>query len=153
MNRAEQTREGSELQTTIKNIDELFNLNHKLEGDISALQDDYQSLSKRLTVSIDDSEIITNIITDPNDYVLLQALTPGLQQLGNFNVSGKGIIGTALGLGIAKTVSVVSPLQAAAPVWTIILGIGFSAAVGIFFGIFPANRAAQLNPIDALRYE
>ena len=64
-----------------------------------------------------------------------------------------GIIGTALGLGIAKTVSVVSPLQAAAPVWTIILGIGFSAAVGIFFGIFPANRAAQLNPIDALRYE
>jgi putative ABC transport system permease protein len=64
-----------------------------------------------------------------------------------------GLIGTGLGLGIAKIVSVVSPLQAAAPVWTIILGIGFSAAVGIFFGIYPANRAAQLNPIDALRYE
>jgi putative ABC transport system permease protein len=64
-----------------------------------------------------------------------------------------GIIGTALGLSIAKIVSVVSPLKAAAPVWTIILGIGFSAAVGIFFGIYPANRASQLNPIDALRYE
>jgi len=64
-----------------------------------------------------------------------------------------GIIGTGLGLGIAKLVSKVSPLHAAAPIWTIILGIGFSAAVGIFFGIYPANRAAQLNPIDALRYE
>lgn len=64
-----------------------------------------------------------------------------------------GIIGTALGLSIAKIVSAVSPLKASAPVWTIILGIGFSAAVGIFFGIYPANRAAQLNPIDALRYE
>lgn len=64
-----------------------------------------------------------------------------------------GIIGTGLGVGIAKIVSKVSPLHAAAPVWTIILGIGFSAAVGIFFGIFPANRASQLNPIEALRYE
>jgi putative ABC transport system permease protein len=64
-----------------------------------------------------------------------------------------GLIGTLLGLSIGKIVSSVSPLPAAAPVWTIFLGIGFSAAVGIFFGIYPANRAAQLNPIDALRYE
>lgn len=64
-----------------------------------------------------------------------------------------GIIGIILGLSIAKIVSAVSPLSAAAPLWTIILGIGFSASVGIFFGIYPANRAAQLNPIDALRYE
>jgi putative ABC transport system permease protein len=64
-----------------------------------------------------------------------------------------GIIGTLLGLSISKIVSSVSPLPAAAPIWTIFLGIGFSAAVGIFFGIYPANRAAQLNPIDALRYE
>jgi putative ABC transport system permease protein len=64
-----------------------------------------------------------------------------------------GIIGTLLGVGIGKIVSAVSPLSAAVPVWTIFLGIGFSAAVGIFFGIYPANRAAQLNPIDALRYE
>jgi putative ABC transport system permease protein len=64
-----------------------------------------------------------------------------------------GAIGVAVGLGIAKVVSIVSPLKAAAPLWTILLGFGFSAAVGIFFGIYPANRAAKLNPIVALRYE
>jgi putative ABC transport system permease protein len=64
-----------------------------------------------------------------------------------------GFIGIALGLGIAGVVSAVTPLKAAAPFWTILLGFGFSAAVGIFFGIYPANRAARLNPIEALRYE
>ncbi len=64
-----------------------------------------------------------------------------------------GLIGVILGVSIAKIVSAVSPLPAAAPLWTVLLGISFSAAVGIFFGIYPANRAAQLNPIDALRYE
>ncbi|MCX7784806.1 MAG: ABC transporter permease [candidate division WOR-3 bacterium] len=64
-----------------------------------------------------------------------------------------GLIGVILGLSIAKIVSAVSPLPAAAPLWTVLLGISFSAAVGIFFGIYPANRAAQLNPIEALRYE
>jgi len=64
-----------------------------------------------------------------------------------------GLIGVALGLAIAGIVSAVTPLKAAAPFWTILLGFGFSAAVGIFFGIYPANRAARLNPIEALRYE
>ncbi len=64
-----------------------------------------------------------------------------------------GLIGVALGLGIAGIISLVSPLKAAAPIWTIFLGFGFSATVGIFFGIYPANRAARLNPIEALRYE
>lgn len=64
-----------------------------------------------------------------------------------------GIIGTLIGLGIGKLISTISPLEASAPIWTIFLGIGFSATVGIFFGIYPANRAAQLNPIEALRYE
>jgi putative ABC transport system permease protein len=64
-----------------------------------------------------------------------------------------GAIGVALGIGIAKIVQVTVHLHAAAPVWTILVGVGFSAGVGIFFGIYPASRAARLNPIEALRYE
>lgn len=64
-----------------------------------------------------------------------------------------GIIGVILGLGIAKIVDLTTPLAAAAPIWTILLGFSFSAAVGVFFGIYPANRASKLNPIEALRYE
>ncbi len=64
-----------------------------------------------------------------------------------------GGIGVLLGLSLAKIVSLVSPLSAAAPLWTIILGFGFSVFVGIFFGIYPATKAAKLNPIQALRYE
>ncbi|MBN2538053.1 ABC transporter permease [candidate division WOR-3 bacterium] len=64
-----------------------------------------------------------------------------------------GAIGILLGLGIAKLAEALAHLKAAAPFWTILLGFGFSAGVGIFFGIYPASRAARLNPIDALRYE
>jgi len=80
--------------------------------------------------------------------ILLQFLTEAviLSGIG-------GLIGVGLGLGIAGIVSAVTPLKAAAPIWTIFLGFGFSAVVGIFFGIYPANRAARLNPIQALRCE
>jgi putative ABC transport system permease protein len=64
-----------------------------------------------------------------------------------------GAAGILLGVGIAKLVEVFAHLKAAAPFWTILLGFGFSAGVGIFFGIYPASRASRLNPIQALRYE
>jgi putative ABC transport system permease protein len=64
-----------------------------------------------------------------------------------------GIAGLLLGIGIAKLIEVTAHLHAAAPFWVIAVGIGFSAGVGIFFGIYPASRAARLNPIEALRYE
>jgi putative ABC transport system permease protein len=64
-----------------------------------------------------------------------------------------GVIGIVLGLVLAWLISVVSPLKASVSFWMVLLGFGFSAAVGIFFGIYPARRAAGLNPIEALRYE
>ena len=65
-----------------------------------------------------------------------------------------GLIGIMLGatgaFGISK---LQSDLTAVVTPQAVILATGFSAAVGLFFGIYPATRAARLNPIDALRYE
>lgn len=64
-----------------------------------------------------------------------------------------GLIGIVFGMLLAWLISAVSPLKASVSFWMILLGFGFSASVGIFFGIYPARRAASLNPIEALRYE
>jgi len=65
-----------------------------------------------------------------------------------------GLIGLALGAGGAWLISRFSDLLDARLAWnSVALAILFSAAVGLFFGIYPATRAARLNPIDALRYE
>ena len=64
-----------------------------------------------------------------------------------------GLIGIAFGFALGKLVAAVSPLPSTVSLWSIALGLGFSSAVGIFFGLYPASKAARLNPIDALHYE
>ncbi|HHS13481.1 MAG TPA: FtsX-like permease family protein [bacterium] len=64
-----------------------------------------------------------------------------------------GVIGIAAGFGLGKLVASVSPLPAAVSPLAVLLGMGFSSAVGIFFGIYPASKAARLDPIVALRHE
>ncbi len=64
-----------------------------------------------------------------------------------------GTIGVSLGVGIAALVRNISPLATATPLWSIALGLSVSMSVGLVFGIFPAWRAAKLDPIEALRYE
>ncbi|MGD8384584.1 MAG: ABC transporter permease [Lysobacterales bacterium] len=77
---------------------------------------------------------------------LIEALT--LTMIG-------GLVGVAIGYGLGALVSAMLPGFPAAhvPLWAVLLSFGFSAAVGVIFGIVPAAKAAQLDPIEALRYE
>jgi putative ABC transport system permease protein len=64
-----------------------------------------------------------------------------------------GVLGIILGASIGFGVHFLSGFPVSLPWWSFALGIGFSASVGIFFGMFPAIRASRLDPIEALRYE
>ena len=64
-----------------------------------------------------------------------------------------GLVGIFLGFLAAQGISMVTPLPARLEPWSVMLGIGITAIVGLCFGAFPAARAARLDPIEALRRE
>jgi putative ABC transport system permease protein len=64
-----------------------------------------------------------------------------------------GVIGTVFGAAIAMTIAAFTPIPASIEIWSVVLGVGITALVGLFFGLYPAMRAARLEPIEALRRE
>lgn len=64
-----------------------------------------------------------------------------------------GVIGIIAGIGAAKTIGAFTEFNTVVMPQSVIMALSFSAGVGIFFGYYPARRAALLNPIEALRYE
>ncbi len=64
-----------------------------------------------------------------------------------------GIVGITLGFLAARLMTAFSPLTARLEPWSVALGVGITAVVGLFFGAYPAARAARLDPIEALRRE
>jgi putative ABC transport system permease protein len=64
-----------------------------------------------------------------------------------------GLIGIAVGISFARLVTLTFGMQTIIPWWGVFLSFGVSAMVGISFGLYPARAAAELDPIEALRYE
>jgi putative ABC transport system permease protein len=66
-----------------------------------------------------------------------------------------GVLGIALGVGLGALIAAAIPNWPGSyvPLWATVLSFGFSSAVGLFFGIYPAAKAARLDPIESLRYE
>lgn len=64
-----------------------------------------------------------------------------------------GILGIGLGWTLTKIVGAVIDVETTVSTGVIVFSMGFSMAIGVFFGLYPANKASKLNPIDALRYE
>jgi putative ABC transport system permease protein len=64
-----------------------------------------------------------------------------------------GVVGTMLGFSAAWLVTKLTPMPASVHIYSVVMGIGMTAVVGLFFGLYPSIKAARLDPIEALRRE
>lgn len=64
-----------------------------------------------------------------------------------------GILGTILGITLGAVVAIILGTQFTISIPAILISVGFSMLIGVFFGFYPANKAAKMDPIEALRYE
>jgi len=64
-----------------------------------------------------------------------------------------GVLAILLGFGMSILIDKVTPFPSSVPAWSVLMGLGFSTFIGLFFGIYPARRAAKLDPIECLHYE
>jgi putative ABC transport system permease protein len=81
-------------------------------------------------------------------HIVLQFLTES-----SMMAAAGGAVGVAIAIGIAQLVRALTPIPISTPVFAILVALTLSTAVGLFFGIYPAMRAAKLDPIEALRVE
>jgi putative ABC transport system permease protein len=80
--------------------------------------------------------------------IMSQVLTESI----TLSITG-GVIGIALGALLSTIISSLTPVPSAVELWSVALGVLITGAVGLFFGWYPARRAAMLDPIEALRRE
>jgi ABC-type lipoprotein release transport system permease subunit len=79
-----------------------------------------------------------------------EPVADALQRDARGRAAGQGVV---LGAAIGWVVHLISGFPISLPWWSFAIGLGFSASVGIFFGMYPAFKASRLDPIEALRYE
>jgi putative ABC transport system permease protein len=63
------------------------------------------------------------------------------------------VLGLLISIGLATLIKNASPIPVDISAWVAFLGVGFTVCIGVFFGIYPAFKAARMDPIEALRYE
>ncbi len=64
-----------------------------------------------------------------------------------------GVLGVLAGIGVAEAVTAIIGMPSSIKLWAVAAGLTVSASVGVFFGVYPARKAARLDPIAALRFE
>ena len=64
-----------------------------------------------------------------------------------------GLLGIVVGLGLGELLKRVLSLQSSVPLWSAVLATVVSVGIGLVFGMYPANRAARMDPVEALRHE
>jgi putative ABC transport system permease protein len=64
-----------------------------------------------------------------------------------------GVIGVLFGLAAGQALKALLRLESGVPIWSAVLATAVSVAIGLVFGLLPANRASRLDPVEALRYE
>jgi ABC-type antimicrobial peptide transport system permease subunit len=64
-----------------------------------------------------------------------------------------GLLGVGVGLGLGQILKRVLDLTSGVPLWSAVLATGVSILIGLVFGLLPANRAARMDPVEALRHE
>jgi putative ABC transport system permease protein len=64
-----------------------------------------------------------------------------------------GVLGVVFGIGFAKGITAIIGMPSVIKLWAVAAGLIVSASVGVFFGVYPARKAASLDPITALRFE
>jgi putative ABC transport system permease protein len=134
-----QTANSDNTDAATEDIRAVLRRRHRLTA---TSDDDFSIMSQK--DSLNTTSQITNILT------LFLGGVAGISLL----VGGIGILGIALGWGLSQLIGqVISSITPVVGLDSVLLATVFSAAVGVFFGLYPAWRAGNLNPIDALRYE
>ena len=178
-----QGKSGSDLNTIQDDITTLLRQRHRLQegadndfniGNQAEILSTMSSVTRTLTIllgSIGSISLIVGGIGIMN--IMLVTVTERTREIGIRKAIGAkdrdilrqflfesifmsclgGLIGVFMGISVAKTISALTQFTTSVQPQSILLAMSFSAAVGIFFGYYPAYRAARLNPIEALRYE
>ncbi len=176
-------REGATREMLVKEVEEVMRARHRLrldqENDFDLLtSDSVQGIVNQLTQAVALALIVISSIALMVGGIGVMAImtisvTERTREIGVrkalgarrreiltqflveavFLTSVGGLLGILFGSAIGLSINYFAGFPVSLPLWSFALGIGFSATVGIFFGMWPAVKAAKLDPIEALRYE